>query len=110
MSDPMSLVISNCPPEEAERLARALIEAQLVACVTLSEVKSVYRWRGEVCLDQEVTLTAKVSEARVEACIERLTALHPYELPEVLCVPVDHERSHKPYCAWVRQACEGAPT
>ena len=105
MSHPMSLVISNCPPGEAERLAQALVEGRLAACVTLSPVKSVYIWQGEVCVDQEVTLTAKVSEAGVEACVARLLELHPYELPEVLCVPVDHARSHEPYCEWVRQAC-----
>lgn len=107
MSHPMSLVISNCPPAEAERLALALVNERLAACVTLSAVRSVYRWEGEVCVDAEVTLTAKVSEAKVEACVARLLTLHPYELPEVLCLALDHERSHQAYCAWVASECEG---
>ena len=105
MSHPMTLVISNCPPPDAEVIARALVEGRYAACVTLSPVRSVYSWEGELCVDDEVTLTAKVSADRAEACVKQLTSLHPYELPEVICVPVDHQRSSAAYCAWVAEAC-----
>ena len=105
MTYPTLLVISNCPPQDAERLARALIEGRYAACVTLSAVKSVYRWEGALCVDEEVTLTAKVSQERAASCVAQLTALHPYELPEVLCVPVDPALSSEAYCAWVEAEC-----
>lgn len=105
MSNPMMLILSNCPPQIAEELARSLVQEGYAACITLSEVKSVYRWEGALCSDQEVTLTAKVSAVRVKACVARLVELHPYDVPEVICLPVDHERSYQPYCTWVAQEC-----
>lgn len=101
----MVLVLSNCPPEAAEKLARALVERRCAACVTLSEVKSVYRWKGELCIDQEVTLTAKVSLDLVDRCVSTLIEHHPYELPEVITLHVDSARSHPDYLSWVAEEC-----
>ena len=108
MSHSTLLVISNCPPQDAERIARALVEGRYAACVTLSPVRSVYRWEGELCVDEEVTLSAKVSRAGAARCVEQLTSLHPYELPEVLCFSADPELSSQPYCAWVEAECSGS--
>ena len=102
---PTYLVISNVPVEHAESLAKSLIDRRVAACVTLSPVNSVYRWEGELCVDQEVTLTAKVSEICVERCVDAIQALHPYELPEVLTIKVDAERSSKAYQDWVAAQC-----
>jgi periplasmic divalent cation tolerance protein len=101
----MALVLSNCPPASAEQLARALVEQRCAACVTLSEVKSVYRWQGELCIDQEVTLTAKVSLDLADRCVSTLIELHPYELPEVITLLVDSARSHPDYLHWVAEEC-----
>ena len=100
----VSLIISNCPPDHAESIARALIERRHAACVTLSPVKSVYRWQGELCIDAEVTLTAKVSAPHVEAYVQALTALHPYEIPEILVLNTE-SASLEAYCAWVADEC-----
>lgn len=106
MSSRVALVISNCPPDQAQNIAQALIAQRCAACVTLSPVQSVYRWEGEVCIDQEVTLTAKVSHQALEHCVEHLRSLHPYELPEILVIPVDTQFSHTAYLDWVEQECE----
>ncbi len=104
-SSPTALVISNLPKEDAESIARQLIESRLAACVTLSPVKSVYRWEGEICIDQEITLTAKVSDEVLERCVQEIKRLHPYELPEILALKIDEDHSYQPYLQWVVEEC-----
>ena len=98
------LVISNCPPDAAETIARALIERRHAACVTLSPVKSIYCWRDDICVDAEITLTAKVSATRVDGCVSALRALHPYEVPEILVLRTEPS-SLEAYCTWVEEEC-----
>ena len=85
----------------AERLARALVEDSLAACCTLVPgVRSIYRWEGAVHDDGEVLVVAKTRADRVPALVERVVALHPYAVPEVIATPVTD--GHAPYLAWVR--------
>jgi periplasmic divalent cation tolerance protein len=100
----MRVVLSNCPPQDAERIARALVEGGHAACVSAAPVKSIYRWKGEVTVDDEVTLFIKVAAERAAALVAALRALHPYEVPEIVALPVDVEASHGPYVNWVRGA------
>jgi periplasmic divalent cation tolerance protein len=100
----VSLIISNCPPDAAESIAQELVKRRQAACVTLSPVKSIYRWQGEICIDSEVTLTAKVSASHVKACVSALRELHPYELPEILVLNTEPS-SLDEYCAWVDDEC-----
>ncbi len=95
------LVLVTAPPgEAAERLARALVEERLAACVNrVPGLRSVYRWQGEVVEDEEVLLLVKTSEDRLDALLARVPELHPYEVPEVVAVPI--ERGHPPYLAWL---------
>ena len=95
------LVLSNVPAEQAEDMANTLIKERKAACVNLSPIRSVYRWNNEICIDQEVTLIAKVSKAHSELCVQLIKNLHPYELPEILVIPVDTQRSYGPYLEWV---------
>lgn len=108
----MRILLCNCPPAEADGLARALIERRLAACVNiLPAVTSVYRWEGAVQTDTESTLLVKVAEPVVERAVAALSELHSYTVPEVLVLPVDTERSFGPYVRWVRESCgseEGA--
>lgn len=81
---------STCPDAAtAERIARALVDARLAACVNLlPDVRSVYRWDGDVVVDDEVLLMIKTTPAQLPALRERLVALHPYETPELIALPV----------------------
>lgn len=101
----MKIAISNAPPDRADEIARALVSGGYAACVNLGPVRSVYRWKGEVCEEPEVTLWIKVSDAGVEALRERLLELHPYQLPEFVVVPVEAEGSLGAYQAWVEAEC-----
>ena len=91
------VVISSLPDKEAAKaLALSLVEENLAACVQLTEgIESIYRWEGKVCVEQEVLLFAKTTEARwldISAFIQRE---HPYDLPEILAFsPEQYEKQH----------------
>ncbi len=74
--------------EEAARLARALVEARLAACVNRVPVESVYRWEGAVEEAAEVLLIAKTTRARLAALADRVRALHSYTVPEIIVLPI----------------------
>lgn len=98
----MRLVLCNCPPDSADGLARAVVEARLAACVNvLPQVRSVYRWEGEVCVDEEVTLLIKTTASRLSALTEALVEAHPYDVPEVIALPITE--GHQPYLDWVAE-------
>lgn len=98
------VMLSTCgDPETAERLARALVEEGLAACVNVVPgLRSIYRWNGEVQSDEEVLMIAKTTAARLAAARERLVALHPYETPEVIAWPIAD--GHDAYLEWVAAA------
>jgi periplasmic divalent cation tolerance protein len=75
--------------EAAHRVARALVEARLAACVSvLTPATSVYRWQGKVETAQEWPLMIKAAAARLPALKEALARLHPYEVPELIALPM----------------------
>jgi periplasmic divalent cation tolerance protein len=85
------LCLCACPDDaNATRIAEALVEERLVACVNLLPgMRSYYRWQGALERADEVLLLAKTADDRADALRERILALHPYELPEVILVEVD---------------------
>ena len=85
-----------------ERLARALVDERLAACVNLVPgIRSFYRWEGQVQADDEVLLVIKTRSDRCQALADRVQHLHPYDLPEVLALPVSG--GSVPYLEWVQQ-------
>jgi periplasmic divalent cation tolerance protein len=101
------LVITNLPDRAAaERLADALIEQRVAACVNiLAPCRSVYRWKGAVQHDEEHPMLIKTTAERYAALEVAIRAGHPYELPEIVAVPI--ERGLAAYLDWV--AAESAP-
>ena len=95
------VVFCTCPDEaSAARIAHALVEERLAACVNrVPGLRSTYRWKDAVHEDSEVLLVIKTAEDRFEALRERVVALHPYELPEVIAVKV--AAGLAPYLRWV---------
>ncbi|MCO5107838.1 MAG: divalent-cation tolerance protein CutA [Burkholderiaceae bacterium] len=89
--DGLLLILSNVPDQGvAATIARALVDERLAACVNvLGACRSVYRWKGEVEEADEVTLLVKTTRRRHAACQERLKALHPYEVPEIVTIAPD---------------------
>ncbi|MCB1927609.1 MAG: divalent-cation tolerance protein CutA [Rhodocyclaceae bacterium] len=95
------LVLTNLPDREAgEALARQLVEARLAACVNvLGGCTSVYRWQGATECADEVPLLIKTTGASYAALEDAILAAHPYELPEIIAVPVT--RGLPGYLQWV---------
>lgn len=95
------LVLTNLPDAySAHALAGALVEARLAACVSiLAPCRSVYRWQGKTENAEEVPVLIKTTAARYAALEAAIRARHPYELPEIIAVPVD--RGLPEYLDWV---------
>lgn len=100
--DNVLLCYCTCPDSASARaIAETLVGEKLAACVNhLPGICSTYCWQGAVTTDHEELLLIKTTSARFEALKSRLLQLHPYELPELIAVPV--EAGHIPYLAWVR--------
>lgn len=101
------LALSTAPDaEQAERIARALVEERLIACANLVPgLTSIYRWEGAVQAEAEVLLVMKTRRALVPRLKERLPQLHPYEVPELVVTGLVDGLD--PYCRWVRYETEG---
>jgi periplasmic divalent cation tolerance protein len=91
MSSVEAFVVLSTVPDAvtAELLAHKLVDARLAACVNIvPAVRSVYRWQGEVTVDDEVLLVAKTDGARRDGLIAALSDAHPYECPEIVALSV----------------------
>ena len=103
MSDRVVVLSTVGSAEDAARIARALVERRLAACVNVvAGVRSFYRWKGAVEEDEERLLVIKTRRDRFEALREALVALHPYELPETIVLPID--AGHAPYLTWLDES------
>lgn len=95
------IVLTTCPDQAcAERIAQALVEEGLAACVNiLPPMQSIYKWKGKIETASEQLLVIKSTLARFPAIRDRLHALHPYELPEIIAVPIADGLPE--YLAWL---------
>jgi len=95
------LVLMTAPDAAlAGQIAERLVEEELVACGNIVPgIRSIYRWEGKVCEDAEVLVVFKTLAEKVPLVSERIQALHPYDCPEVVSLPVDG--GSKAYLDWV---------
>ncbi len=102
------LVLTTIPDDErALELARTLVAEELAACVSISApARSVYRWQGRIEQELERQVVIKTSRARVPELERRLLAVHPYEVPELLVLPI--ESGGAAYLAWLGGALGGS--
>lgn len=101
MSGEVLVVYVTAPRNQAADLARNLVDRGLCACVNLlGEVRSFYRWEGRVEDDPEALLVIKTTAEAFETLRATVVELHPYDLPEVIALPV--AAGHAPYLAWVQ--------
>ena len=94
------VILCNCSPDEAPRLARRLVEEKLAACVNIiGGVRSIYRWDGQLCDDEEATLLIKTTDKGFEDLAEKLTQYHSYDVPEIIAL--DSADAARAYGEWV---------
>ncbi len=75
--------------KEAAKIAKALVEAKLAACVNIvPKVTSVYEWKGSICEETELLLVIKTQQSRLKELKATLEELHPYEVPELIALPI----------------------
>jgi periplasmic divalent cation tolerance protein len=103
------VVLNTCSSkEEAERLARLLVDGRLAACVSIVPgVRSVYRWQGKVESAEECLLLIKSSRPLFEQLRDALQKAHTYEVPEVLALPV--VAGAAPYLDWLQSNLQEGP-
>lgn len=95
------VVLVTVPDEvTGQSLVRRLVEEEVVACGNIVPgITSVYRWQGRVEQDTEALVVFKTTAAGAERLVRRVPELHPYDVPEVLVLPV--EAGHRPYMEWI---------
>lgn len=105
MTDYVVVLVTAGSPEEAERIGRTVVEERLAACANLlGRVRSIYRWQGAVEDAVEQLLLLKARAVDVEALAARVRALHSYEVPEVVALPIDGGSA--PYLAWLAESTD----
>jgi periplasmic divalent cation tolerance protein len=100
MSDALVVFMTAANADEARRIANHLVEARLAACVqVLPEIESVYQWKGAVQREKEVLILAKTTAAQFDALEKAVRAIHSYETPEIVAVPM--AAVSEPYRKWL---------
>ena len=101
MTPAIVVLVTVGSEREAETIATALLEERLAACVNVtSPVRSLYRWEGRIADDQEWQLIIKTQARLFEALATRVRALHSYDVPEIIALPVLAETAD--YMDWIQ--------
>ncbi len=102
MTDKRVILTTAGSNEEARKIARALVERRLAACVNITQpIESVYQWRGAVETAQEWLLIIKTTDAMFESVRKAIVELHSYELPE--CIMLSIEEGSAEYLSWISE-------
>jgi periplasmic divalent cation tolerance protein len=99
------LALSTFPDKQiAQRISNELIEGKFAACANiLPEIESIYRWKNKTELGSETLVLFKLGEDRQSAFQEKLRSLHPYDVPEIIFVPITNGLPE--YLRWVAESC-----
>ncbi len=97
------IALVSCPPDKAHEVATKLVDARLAACVNVVKgVSSVYRWEGKVTTDDESLLVIKTNQTVWDSFQQMVQAVHPYDVPEIICVSI--EKGNKAYLDWLNDS------
>lgn len=102
MTDSIVILVTAGSETEAETIAKALVEERLAACINiLNPIRSIYRWEGKIADDREWLLVIKTQAERFAAVEEKVKALHSYQVPEVIALPI--LQGSEPYLHWLTE-------
>jgi periplasmic divalent cation tolerance protein len=109
MTDKIVVLSTVASAEDAQRVARALVEKKLAACVNvIPGIRSVYRWEDAIVDEEEVLLVIKSSRALIQELTDEIERLHSYEVPEVIALPVVEGAER--YLAWMNRELAHKPS
>jgi len=98
----MRVVFCTCPAAISKDLAHTLVGERLVACVNIVPgLTSIYHWEGKVCEDGESLLIMKTRATLIEKLTARIIELHPYDIPEVIALPLAAGEGNPAYLTWL---------
>ncbi len=101
------LLLMSCPPDQVERLLETALQERLIACGNVvPAVLSRYWWQGALCRDDEALVVMETAEDRLDAAMQRLAELHPYEVPKLLAFTPS--AGHPAYLEWVHEVTRPA--
>ena len=100
MTDKIVVLVTAAKLSECRKIARHLLQAKLAACVNItSPVQSIYRWHGKVVNGREHLMIIKSRRKLFPEIREAISKLHPYEVPEIICLPI--AEGSQPYLKWM---------
>ena len=103
MGNELLVLVTATDEDEARRIANALVEERLAACVNIvAAIESTYRWEGRVTTDREALLIIKTTDERYPELEQRVKQLHSYSTPEVIAIKI--ERGSPEYLAWLKNS------
>ncbi len=97
------VVLITTPTDKGEEIARYLVENKLAACVNIvQKIKSIYWWQGKIEEDAESLLIVKTSDEKMDELIEKVRAIHPYTVPEIISLKI--EEGNPDYLKWIEES------
>jgi periplasmic divalent cation tolerance protein len=99
VSEYVVIMTTTANDAEATRIATALVEKKLAACVQASAITSTYRWQGKVTTDKEIRLLVKAPKTHYAAIEQLISSMHSYETPQILALPI--VAAARPYTDWI---------
>jgi periplasmic divalent cation tolerance protein len=109
MTDKIVVLSTFASAEDAQRVARALVEKKLAACVNvIPGIRSIYRWEETIEDEEEVLIVIKSSRALIQELTDEIERLHSYEVPEVIALPVVDGAER--YLAWMNRELAHKPS
>lgn len=97
-----AIVLCTAPPGGSEKIAKALVEERLAACVSVSQVRSYFFWEGKSCDETEELMIIKTEMKLMDRIKARIKELHSYELPEIIIIPIGGGDDR--YLQWIAQS------
>ena len=102
MNEKIVVLITIDSEDEAVKIAKVLLEADLIACANIiGKIRSLYKWKGEVCDDPEVLIICKSQRQLFSRLSEKVKSLHSYEVPEIIAMPL--VEGWAPYLKWIEE-------
>ncbi len=98
------IAFCTCPDiNSAEKIARKLVEKQIAACVNIiTELKSIYQWKGEICNEDEVLMIIKTISDNYQELEKEIKNNHPYDIPEIISYSI--YKGEKSYLKWISES------